>query len=125
VTPQAAKARRVWDAFAPRYDGTMRLLERAQFGGGRRWVCSRAGGAVLRPGGRLLLLDHIGSHWWPVWSIQRLFEAFTVRAAGEYQTRRPLPLVRAAGFIVEETQRLKAGTVERVAAVKPTVRRPG
>jgi ubiquinone/menaquinone biosynthesis C-methylase UbiE len=73
---------------------------------------------VLRPGGRLVLLDHVGSNWWPVRAAQRLLEVFTVRTAGEYQTRRPLPLVQAAGFVVEESQRLKAGTVERLAAVK-------
>jgi len=73
---------------------------------------------VLRSGGRLLLLDHIGSRWWPVWVLQRLVEVFTARS-GEYQTRRPLPLVRAVGFEVTESQRLKLGTVERVAARKP------
>jgi ubiquinone/menaquinone biosynthesis C-methylase UbiE len=200
-----AKARRVWDAFAPRYDRAMRFYERVQFGGGRQWACSRATGEVLevavgtglnlpfyppdarltgvdlstrmlalararaaelgrdidlregdaqalpfpdasfdsvvctlslcaipderaaigqmwrvlRPGGSLLLLDHVGSNWWPVWAGQRLLEVFTVRSAGEHQTRRPLPLVRAAGFTVDEAQRLKAGTVERVAATRP------
>jgi hypothetical protein len=34
-------------------------------------------------------------------------------------TRRQLPLVEAAGFDIVETQRLKAGTVERIAARKP------
>lgn len=75
---------------------------------------------VLRPGGRLLLLDHIGSHIWPLRMGQRLIEAFTIRAAGEHMTRRPLPLVEEAGFVVEERERLKAGTVERLAARKPT-----
>jgi ubiquinone/menaquinone biosynthesis C-methylase UbiE len=74
---------------------------------------------VLRPGGLMLLLDHIGSTWPPIWAVQRLIEQFTIRNAGEYMTRRQLPLVRAAGFEVVETQRLKAGTVERVAARKP------
>jgi ubiquinone/menaquinone biosynthesis C-methylase UbiE len=77
---------------------------------------------VLRPGGVMLLLDHIGSSWWPVWAVQRLVEQFTSRAAGEYMTRRQLPLVRAAGFEIGETQRLKAGTVERIAARKPAER---
>ena len=200
-----ARARRVWDRAAPRYDRAMQFFDRWQFGGGRQWVCSRAMGdvlevavgtglnlpfyppgvrltgvdlspamlaqareraadlgrevelreadaqalpvpdasfdtvvctlslrtvpderaaigemwRVLRPGGRLLLLDHIGSRWWPVWAIQRLVEVFTARA-GEYQTRRPLPRVLAAGFEITESQRLKMDSVERVAARKPT-----
>ena len=74
---------------------------------------------VLRPGGQLLLLDHIGSTWPPIFALQWLVERFTIRSAGEYMTRRQLPLVQAAGFEIVETQRLKAGTVERVAARKP------
>jgi ubiquinone/menaquinone biosynthesis C-methylase UbiE len=74
---------------------------------------------VLVPGGRLLLLDHIGSTWPPVYAAQWLVERLTIRAAGEHFTRRQLPLVRAAGFQVTETERLKAGTVERIDAVKP------
>jgi ubiquinone/menaquinone biosynthesis C-methylase UbiE len=74
---------------------------------------------VLRPGGRLLLVDHIGSSWPPIWLVQRLIEVYTIRTAGEHMTRRQLPLVRAAGFEIVEGQRLKAGTVERVHARKP------
>jgi ubiquinone/menaquinone biosynthesis C-methylase UbiE len=74
---------------------------------------------VLAPGGRLLLLDHIGSTWPPVYAAQWLVEQVTVRAAGEHFTRRQLPLVQAAGFQIVEAERLKAGTVERVHAVKP------
>ena len=74
---------------------------------------------VLVPGGRLLLLDHIASTWPPVYAAQWLLERLTIRAAGEHFTRRQLPLVQAAGFHVLETQRLKAGTVERIHAVKP------
>lgn len=75
---------------------------------------------VLRPGGRLLLLDHIGSHHKLIWLGQRLLEKLTVRLLGDYQTRRPLPLVEQAGFVVERAERLKAGTVERLAVRKPT-----
>jgi ubiquinone/menaquinone biosynthesis C-methylase UbiE len=74
---------------------------------------------VLRPGGRLLLLDHIGSTWPPVYAAQWLLERVTIRTAGEHFTRRQLPLVRAAGFQIVESERLKAGTVERIHAVKP------
>ena len=74
---------------------------------------------VLVPAGRLLLRDHIASTWPPVYAAQWLLEQITIRAAGEHFTRRQLPLVRAAGFQVVETERLKAGTVERIHAVKP------
>lgn len=72
---------------------------------------------VLKPGGKLLLLDHIGSRYWPVWAVQRLLEVFTARN-GEYMTRRPLPMLAEAGFEVTESEQLKWGSVERVAAVK-------
>jgi ubiquinone/menaquinone biosynthesis C-methylase UbiE len=75
---------------------------------------------VLAPGGRLLLLDHIASAWPPVYAAQWLVERITIRAAGEHFTRRQLPLVKAAGFQIVETERLKGGTVERIHAVIPT-----
>jgi ubiquinone/menaquinone biosynthesis C-methylase UbiE len=78
---------------------------------------------VLRPGGKLLLLDHIGSHHAVLRCGQRLLEKFTVRMIGDHLTRRPLPLLGAAGFAVIRSERLKLGTVERVAAVKAA--RPG
>lgn len=194
-----------WDAFAPRYDRGIGLLERLQFGGGRDWVCRQAQGdvlevavgtglnldryphgvrltaldlsfamlrlarrrahelgrtvtftegdaealpfagasfdtvvctlglcgfpddraaiaemhRVLRPGGRLLLLDHIGSHHRLIHGAQRLLERVTLRMLVDYQTRRPRPLVAAAGFESLRTERLKLGTVERLAACKP------
>jgi ubiquinone/menaquinone biosynthesis C-methylase UbiE len=74
---------------------------------------------VLRPGGTLLLLDHIGSSWPVLHAVQRLAERGTIRAAGEHFTRRQRPLVEAAGLRITEAQRLKAGTVERIAAVRP------
>ena len=74
---------------------------------------------VLGPGGRLLLLDHIGSTWPPIYAAQWLVERITIRTAGEHFTRRQLPLVKAAGFQIVETERLLAGTVERIHAVKP------
>lgn len=74
---------------------------------------------VLVPDGVLLLLDHIGSTWPPIYVAQWLLERLTIRAAGEHFTRRQLPLVQAAGFDIVETERLKAGTVERISARNP------
>lgn len=200
-----AKAVRVWEKAAPRYNRDIEFWEKVQFAGGREWIGARARGnvlevavgtgrnfdfysrgvgitgvdlspvmldiarrhatdldlevdlsvadaealpfdndsfdtavctlslctipdpaasiaemkRVLRPGGQLLLLDHIGSTWWPIWAAQRLIEQLTIRAAGEHMTRRQRPLVEAAGFDIVEIERLKAGTVERIAARKP------
>jgi ubiquinone/menaquinone biosynthesis C-methylase UbiE len=74
---------------------------------------------VLVPGGRLLLLDHIGSSWPPIYALQWLLGQVTHRTAGEHFIRRQLPLVKAAGFEIVESQRLKAGSVERIYATKP------
>ncbi|GIH16364.1 class I SAM-dependent methyltransferase [Rugosimonospora africana] len=74
---------------------------------------------VLRPGGQLLLLDHVAATNPIVLALQRLLERFTVRTAGDYQTRHPLPLVERAGFTVRYSHRSKLGMVERLAAVKP------
>jgi ubiquinone/menaquinone biosynthesis C-methylase UbiE len=76
---------------------------------------------VLVPGGTLLLLDHIASTWPPIRGAQWLLEQITARTAGEYFTRRSLPLVQVEGFRVVESERLKAGTVERILARKPSV----
>lgn len=74
---------------------------------------------VLVPGGRLLLLDHIGSTWPPIFAAQWLVERVTILTSGEHFTRRQLPLVRAAGFELVESERLKAGVIERLHARKP------
>ena len=73
---------------------------------------------VLVPGGTLLLLDHVGSTFKPLYGAQWLFEQLSSRSAGEYFTRRQRPLVEQAGFRVVEAARLKAGTIERLRAEK-------
>jgi hypothetical protein len=75
---------------------------------------------VLVAGGALLLVDHVASTWPPLRAAQWLAERVTVRVSGEYFTRRQLPLVQTAGFHIEEVERLKAGTVERIHARKPS-----
>jgi ubiquinone/menaquinone biosynthesis C-methylase UbiE len=74
---------------------------------------------VLRPGGRLLLLDHVaGAPRW-VRAIQWLLERASVPLQGEHLRRRPLLQVQAQGFQVEQQQRYKLGIVERLLARKP------
>ena len=74
---------------------------------------------VLRPGGRLILVDHIRSSVKPIYWLQRIYEFIPSRTKGEYMTRRPLLHVTAAGFEIEASDRLRAGVIERLAAVKP------
>ncbi|MDH2428301.1 class I SAM-dependent methyltransferase [Sphaerisporangium sp. TRM90804] len=74
---------------------------------------------VLRPGGLLLLADHVASSSWPVRALQGLLDAVTVPLAGEHFRRRPVSLVRAMGFTVERHDRFKLGVIERFAARKP------
>jgi len=73
---------------------------------------------VLRPGGRLVLADHVASSVMPVRLLQRAVELWSVRSAGEHFTRRPIRLVYAAGLHITEQQRFLAGTIERLVAVK-------
>ena len=74
---------------------------------------------VLRPGGRLLLLDHVRASSKLGRTVQWLLEQITLRLEGEHLLRRPLELVLAEGFRVERRERLKRGIVERIAARKP------
>jgi ubiquinone/menaquinone biosynthesis C-methylase UbiE len=73
---------------------------------------------VLRPGGLLLLADHVAGVAWPVRAIQRLLELVTVPLGGEHFLRRPLEHVRAQGFQIDRQERFKLGIVERLAARK-------
>jgi ubiquinone/menaquinone biosynthesis C-methylase UbiE len=73
---------------------------------------------VLRPGGSLLLIDHVPSTTWLWRDIQWLFEQVTLRVEGQHMLRRPLRHVRAEGFEIERAERLKAGIVERISARK-------
>ncbi len=73
---------------------------------------------VLRPGGHLLLLDHVASSNVVIRAGQRLVELVTIRVASDYQTRRPLLLLTDIGFVVEDSHRSKVGTVERLCARK-------
>lgn len=74
---------------------------------------------VLRPGGLLLLADHVKATRWYARVAQLFIELVTVPLGGEHFRRRPINHVWAMGFTVEEHQRFKLGIVERFAARKP------
>jgi ubiquinone/menaquinone biosynthesis C-methylase UbiE len=74
---------------------------------------------VLRPGGRLLLLDHVVASNVAVRAVQRLLEPLTLRIGADHLTRRPLPLVQQAGFTITDAGRARAGMVEWLTAVRP------
>lgn len=71
---------------------------------------------TLRPGGRLILADHVSSHWRVGRAVQWVVERVTVPLGGEHFRRRPSVSVRARGLDVEEIERLARGLVERMVA---------
>ena len=71
---------------------------------------------VLRPGGLLLLADHVAGSARPTRAVQRLLEVVTVPLQGEHFLRRPLDQVKDLGFTVERRERFTLGLVERIAA---------
>jgi ubiquinone/menaquinone biosynthesis C-methylase UbiE len=77
---------------------------------------------VLHPGGQLLVVGHVASPYRVVRAGQRRLERLSIRLAGDHQTREPYPEIVAAGFTVDRRERLRAGVIERVRAVKPTDR---
>lgn len=76
---------------------------------------------VLRPGGSLLLADHVVATNLALRALEHLLELVTIPLQGEHYTRRPLKTVRALGLTIVETERLTYGAIERVHARKPAV----
>jgi ubiquinone/menaquinone biosynthesis C-methylase UbiE len=74
---------------------------------------------VLRPGRRLILVDHIASSSRITRGIQRLLELITVPLAGEHFLRRPREHVQTRDLHIEQQQRLNLGLVKRLIARKP------
>lgn len=79
----------------------------------------REASRVLRPGGRILLAEHVRSPNRLVRGIQRLLDPLAHRFGGDHLLREPLEPLAEAGFEVEELKRSKAGYVEVVSARKP------
>lgn len=74
---------------------------------------------VLRPGGMVLLADHIGSDTRWVRTLQRAAEAVSVPLSGEHFTRRPSLLLEALPVTIVERERVGGGGLERLRAHTP------
>jgi ubiquinone/menaquinone biosynthesis C-methylase UbiE len=74
---------------------------------------------VLRPGGRLLLVEHVRSPHRLVRTIQRILNPLSVRLHANHLLRDPLDHLEDVGFVAERVERAKWGLMERVSARKP------
>ncbi|WP_285103071.1 class I SAM-dependent methyltransferase [Promicromonospora sp. MEB111] len=79
---------------------------------------------VLRPGGLLLLADHVVSTSAPIRMLQAVAEQYSVRVENEHFRRRPLLHVQAAGLRIERHDRFNRGVIERLAARRPELSPP-
>jgi ubiquinone/menaquinone biosynthesis C-methylase UbiE len=73
---------------------------------------------VLRPGGQLLLLEHVRSPVRPVRWVERLLDPLLVQLAGDHLLRDPLDHLVTIGFNIERCDRSKWGIVEAIIARK-------
>jgi ubiquinone/menaquinone biosynthesis C-methylase UbiE len=74
---------------------------------------------VLRPGGCLLLLEHVRSPILLVRAVQRVLDPLFVRLRADHLLREPLDHLEDASLAVERLERSKWGIVERLSARKP------
>lgn len=74
---------------------------------------------VLRPGGRLVLVDHVRSTSRPIHWLQKALEKASLRIDGDHLTRRPAEVVEQLGLDIVERDRSRRGIVERLVALAP------
>jgi ubiquinone/menaquinone biosynthesis C-methylase UbiE len=74
-------------------------------------------GRVLRPGGRVLFVEHVRSPNLLIRGIEHILE---LTSRGDHYLREPLDGLRAEGFVVDTLERKVAGFVERVSGRKPS-----
>ena len=76
-------------------------------------------GRVCRPGGRVVLLEHVRSPVWPVSVAQRLLTPLQERFIGCHLTRPTIDTARALGFEIESERTRLLGVFRLVVARPP------
>jgi ubiquinone/menaquinone biosynthesis C-methylase UbiE len=75
---------------------------------------------VLRPGGKLVMVEHVRSPVWLVRTIQHVLEPISVRFQADHLVRDPLDYISQADFQIQHLERTKWGVIERLVAQKHT-----
>ena len=75
---------------------------------------------ILRPGGRLLLLEHVRSPLLPVRLLQGILNPLSVLLEHDHLLREPLHHIEDAGLLVERLECLRRGIAQRLVARKPS-----
>lgn len=73
---------------------------------------------VLRPGGRLLAVEHVRSSNAVVRFVERLWDPIAFRRYGDHVLRDPVDHLASAGFSIDSLDRRRLGIVERLVAVR-------
>src|SRR5262245_58377255 len=77
---------------------------------------------VLKPGGRLVWLEHVRSHIAPVRWLQRLLDPLLVRLEADHLLRDPTDHLQQQPVVMEQLERTKLGYIQRGVARKITRR---
>jgi ubiquinone/menaquinone biosynthesis C-methylase UbiE len=77
---------------------------------------------VCRPGGRVVLLEHVLSPVWPVGWLERLLSPMQERRLGCHLTRQTIETARGLGFAIDRERTRLFGVVRLVVARPPGVR---